>query len=198
MVAECGHIPTNQHVKRTGFREILEQAALTIFEFFVQMYVYLFNTFFYIPAGLWRFLLRKTVPLRNSFGSEFDETLIFTSEIYITSIIFVSTHSKDTIPKIRFLFLVPSLPPHVCPKGQTFPEKELRPQSQCPLSSVWERLIFSHDRKIWWPILGIYKSLYSQTHECGNLDWGWAIPFQGNINGIFVAVQIFYIYKSIP
>jgi hypothetical protein len=32
------------------------------------------------------------------------------------------------------------------------------------------------------PIVGIYAHIYrSQTHKCGNWDWGHAIPFSGNI-----------------
>ncbi len=58
-----------------------------------------------------------------------------------------------------------------------------RPQSQFPQSCVCERFIHSHDRSAAGKYVDrsweyIYKSL-TQTHECGNWDWGRTIPFLG-------------------
>jgi hypothetical protein len=71
----------------------------------------------------------------------------------------------------------------------------VRSQSQFPHSCVCERFIFSQDRFAYsatgnmrtYPG-NIYVNL-SQTHECGNLDWGRTFSFLGIHNGIFVAVQ---------
>ncbi len=65
---------------------------------------------------------------------------------------------------------------------QIFPEKELR----------------DHDRSAYYAagntvcglILGIYNVNRSQTHECGNWDWGRAIPREGIHKWDFVAVHI--------
>ncbi len=64
-----------------------------------------------------------------------------------------------------------------------------------PLIYLWEIYIFPGSvcllgcREICGPILGKYKSL--TTLECGNWDWGRAIPRKGiqYIKGIFLAVQ---------
>ncbi len=59
-----------------------------------------------------------------------------------------------------------------------------RPQSQFSHSCVCERFIYSHDRSAY-SAAGKYvdrswKYLNrSQTHECGNWDWGHAVPFLG-------------------
>ncbi len=67
-----------------------------------------------------------------------------------------------------------------------FPEKELRGLSpnfhmHVSVSDVCVPRIGPHTvfpaAEIGWPILGIYKSNRSQTHECGNWDWDQAIPF---------------------
>ncbi len=56
------------------------------------------------------------------------------------------------------------------------------PQSQFPHSYVCERFIYSHDRSAY-SAAGKYVDRSwgyinrSQTHECGNRDWGRAIPF---------------------
>jgi hypothetical protein len=75
-------------------------------------------------------------------------------------------HCKDTIPKI--------LNKNIPRKGIVWP------QSQFPHSCVCEQFIYSHDRSAYsaagknvdWS--GEYINR-SQTHECGNWDWGWAI-----------------------
>ncbi len=60
-----------------------------------------------------------------------------------------------------------------------------RPQSQFPHSCVCERFIYSHDRSASYSAAGKYVERSwdyinrSQTHECGNRDWGVAIPFLG-------------------
>ncbi len=68
---------------------------------------------------------------------------------------------------------------------QIFPEKELcRPQSQFPHSCVlWAIYIFPHrfaysatGTCVDWSWEYINRS---QTHECGNWDWGHATPFLG-------------------
>jgi len=61
----------------------------------------------------------------------------------------------------------------------------LRPQSQFPHSCVCERFIYYHDWSAYssagtyvdWS--WVYIKNGSQTHECGNWDWGPAIPFLG-------------------
>ncbi len=69
---------------------------------------------------------------------------------------------------------------------QIFPEKELRGlRSQFPHSCVCERFIYLHNRSAFsaaekqvdrsWEYIN-----RSQTHECGNWDWGRAVPFFGN------------------
>jgi len=75
------------------------------------------------------------------------------------------------------------------------PRKRIaRPQSQFPHSCVCERFIYFHYRSAYsatgkyvdrsWE----YTIKRSQTHECGNWDWGRAFPFWEYTNGIFVAV----------
>ncbi len=60
------------------------------------------------------------------------------------------------------------------------------PLSQFPHSCVCERFMYSHD-----PILlqenmcGWEYRNRSQTHECGNWDWGRAIPFLGIHKWVF-------------
>ncbi len=60
-----------------------------------------------------------------------------------------------------------------------------RPQSQFPHSScVFERFIYSHDQSSY-PAAGKYVDRSweyinrSPIHECGNWDWGRAIPYLG-------------------
>ncbi len=62
----------------------------------------------------------------------------------------------------------------------------VQPQSQFPHSCVCERFIYSHDRSRQTDAAaGIYVDWSwkyvnrSQTHECGNWDWGRAIPRKG-------------------
>ncbi len=79
---------------------------------------------------------------------------------------------------------------------QKFLEKGIaRGQSQFPLTCVCEWLVYSQGsvslfccRKICGPILGIYCINHWQKLECGNWDWGRAIPFLGIHNGIFFVV----------
>jgi hypothetical protein len=89
----------------------------------------------------------------------------YTASTYIVRL--YSMHCKDTIPKIQ---------------NKYFPEKKLR--VSVPISTficLWAIYIFPQlvclfcCRKICGPILGIYNR--SQTLECGNWDWGGAIPF---------------------
>ncbi len=60
-----------------------------------------------------------------------------------------------------------------------------RPQSQFPNSCVCERLLCSHDRSAYsaggkmWTDPGNTYINRSQIHECGNWDWGRAIPRKG-------------------
>jgi hypothetical protein len=60
----------------------------------------------------------------------------------------------------------------------------VRLQSQYPHSSVCVRFIYSHDRSAY-SAAGKYVDQSweyisrSQTHECGNWDWGRAIPRKG-------------------
>ncbi len=66
-----------------------------------------------------------------------------------------------------------------------------------PHSCVCERFIYSQDRSAYaaagpgnmWTEPGNRYINPSQTHECGNWDWGCAIPRIEYINGIFVAVN---------
>ncbi len=60
-----------------------------------------------------------------------------------------------------------------------------QPQSQFPHSRVCERFIYSHDWSAYsaagnmWTDPGNIYNYPSQTHECGNWDWGRAIPRKG-------------------
>jgi hypothetical protein len=57
-----------------------------------------------------------------------------------------------------------------------------RPQSQFPLSSFYERFIYSQDRSTYFPAEAdrLWKYINrSHTHECRNWDLGRAIPFLG-------------------
>ncbi len=71
---------------------------------------------------------------------------------------------------------------------------------------LWAIYIYSHNRSAYsaagkyvdrsWE----YKNR-TQTHECGNWDWGFAIPFleiQYKINEIFVAVHCTHQYPKSP
>jgi hypothetical protein len=77
------------------------------------------------------------------------------------------THCKDKMPKIRNKY---------SQKGIS------RPPSQFPHSCVCERFIYSQDLSAY-SVAGKYVDqswkyiIRSQTHECGNWDWGHAIPF---------------------
>ncbi len=59
-----------------------------------------------------------------------------------------------------------------------------RPQSQFPRTCVFERFIHCHDQSSY-SAAGIYVDRSweyinrSQIHECGNWDWGCAIPYMG-------------------
>ncbi len=88
---------------------------------------------------------------------------------------------------------------------QIFPETELMStaQYQVPHSYVCKRFLYSHHRSAY-SAAGKYVDcswelyiLRSQTHECGNWDWGRAIPRKKYINGIFVAVQCTYSWFSL-
>ncbi len=82
---------------------------------------------------------------------------------------------------------------HLC-----IPRKGIaRPQSQFPCSCVCERFIYSQDRSTYFPesrtgrpIVGILYINRSQTFECGNWDWGRAIPFLGIIVSNFGVVSL--------
>ncbi len=83
----------------------------------------------------------------------------------------INLHCKDTIPKIR----------------NKYSQKRNSAASvtistlMCP----WTIYIFPRSvcifcsRKIFGPIMEIYKSLTDTVHECGNWNWGRAIPFLG-------------------
>ncbi len=87
-------------------------------------------------------------------------------------------HCKEKIPKLET---------NIPRKGFT------GPQSQFPHSFVCERFIYSHDRSASFCCRKYvdrsrdYKNR-SQTHECGNWDWGRAVPKKG----IFITVCISY------
>ncbi len=74
---------------------------------------------------------------------------------------------------------------------QIFPEKEMRePQSQFHIKVSLSGLDILRiglsillQKNMW--VLGIYKSLMKQTHECGNWDWGRAFPFLGIHKWVF-------------
>jgi len=79
---------------------------------------------------------------------------------------------------------------------QTFPEKELCglnpnfhihvPVSDLYIPTIDLPILL---QEIYEPIPGILYRNRSLTHECGNWDWGRAIPRKEYINGIFVAVR---------
>ncbi len=60
----------------------------------------------------------------------------------------------------------------------------MRPQFLCPNSCVFQGFIYSQDRSAYCAA-GKYVDRFweyinrSQTHECGNWDWGRLIPFLG-------------------
>ncbi len=75
-----------------------------------------------------------------------------------------------------------------------------RPQSQFPHSCVCERFIYSHNRPAY-SAARKYLDRYwkyinrSQTHECGNWDWGRRNSFSGNTNmGFSLQCKTFFIY----
>jgi len=72
----------------------------------------------------------------------------------------VVLHCKETIPKIRNKYFQKRNCPAAVPK---FPQ-----------SCVCKRFIHSH-----------HRINHSQIHECGNWDWGRAIPFLGTHKGNF-------------
>ncbi len=85
-------------------------------------------------------------------------------------------------------------------KNKKNPRKGIaRPQSQFPHSCVCERFMYSHDRSAY-STTGKYVDRSweyinrSQTHECGNWDWGLAVPEKEyiGVNGIFLAVWCMY------
>ncbi len=92
---------------------------------------------------------------------------------------------------------------HLC-----VPRKGLaRPQSQFPHSCVCERFIFPglihifSCRRICKLIVGIYCINHSQTHECGNWDWGRTIPFLGIFgsvirNCVFAVLTFIQLYSQ--
>ena len=80
-----------------------------------------------------------------------------------------------------------------------------RPQSQFTHSCVCERFIYSHNRVLpillqenIWPDLGntVYFKNRSHTHECGNWDWGRAIPFLEMRNWDFCCSAKSELYKE--
>ncbi len=79
-------------------------------------------------------------------------------------------HCKDTIPTIR----------NKSSQKRNCAATALISKFMC----LWAIYIFPRSicvfccRKICGPILGIYKSI-TQTQECGNWDWGRAIPRKG-------------------
>ncbi len=67
------------------------------------------------------------------------------------------------------------------------------PQSQLTHSCVCERFIYYHDWSAYFAAASYMSQSWehinrSQTRECGNWDWGRAIPFWKYINGISLAV----------
>jgi hypothetical protein len=68
---------------------------------------------------------------------------------------------------------------------QIFPERNCAsPQSQFPHSCVCERFIYFHNRSAYSAARKYVDRSWeyvdrSQTHECGNWDWGPAIPRKG-------------------
>ncbi len=84
---------------------------------------------------------------------------------------------------------------------QIFPEKELRGLSpKFPHSCFYERFVNFQDRSAY-SVAGKYVDRFreyinrSQTHECGNWDWGHAIPFLGMHKWDFRCCAV-YIYSS--
>ncbi len=77
-----------------------------------------------------------------------------------------------------------------------------RPQSQFPHSCVCERFIYFHNRSAYSAAGKYVDRLWeyinrSQTHECGNWDWGCAIPFLGTHKWDFCcSVVITWIYRK--
>ncbi len=75
-----------------------------------------------------------------------------------------------------------------------------RPQPQFPHSCVCERFIYSQDRSTWFlqqnrqTHHGNICIIRSQTHECGNWDWGPDIPFLG----IFVSNFRHFVFAVWP
>ncbi len=81
----------------------------------------------------------------------------------------------------------------------------MRHQSQLPHSCVWEQFIYSQDRvhiffcsRTGRPIVVIYNR--SQTHECGNWDWGRAIPFLGILvsNFLYCVIAVYLMLTNSP
>ncbi len=73
------------------------------------------------------------------------------------------------------------VPIHVFPEMKLlFPKKNHNVMSPCSYTHISVRDLF---------ISTIGLSIPSQTHECGNWDWGRAIPME-YITGIFLAVLI--------
>ncbi len=84
-----------------------------------------------------------------------------------------------------WMILAPTLQRHNTENSkQIFPEKELRCLSPNFQITVCERFIYSQDQSAYCAA-GKYKDRFweyinrSQTHECGNRDWGRAISFLG-------------------
>ncbi len=79
-------------------------------------------------------------------------------------------------------------------------------QTQFPHSCVYERFIYSQNRSTYFPADGSWEYINrSQTHECGNWDWGRSIPFLGisvsNFRYCVFAVRVEtenYLMKSPP
>jgi hypothetical protein len=86
------------------------------------------------------------------------------------------------------------------PKFETnIPRKGIaQPQSQFPHWFVFERFIYSHDQpayssagNMWIVDLSWEYINRSQTHDCGNWNWGRATP-EKEYRGIFVAVHAIF------